>query len=138
MTGSDLANTAGSMSASDQASATWSPFVGGDTLALEVRLPSAAARQGFSLSVEQVSHIDQWQVPGAPGSDVGTRDLDQIGRAACGQTHVSCEDVTAAASATAKLLFVSGGDSYLCTGVLVADRNTSNTIPYMLTAAHCI
>ncbi len=51
---------------------------------------------------------------------------------------MQCEDVDEAASATAKLIYVKGGNSYLCSGVLVADRNTANTIPYLLTAAHCI
>ncbi len=70
--------------------------------------------------------------------DVGTSDLSDIGQATCGQTHVKCAEVDEAASATAKLLFVSGEFAHLCSGVLVADRNTSNTIPYLMTAAHCI
>jgi V8-like Glu-specific endopeptidase len=36
------------------------------------------------------------------------------------------------------MLFASGGWYYLCTGGLVADSDTSSTVPYFLTANHCI
>ncbi len=53
MTRTDLLST----SVVGWADATWSPFVLGDTLAVEVRLPSAAALRDFRLSIEKVSPI---------------------------------------------------------------------------------
>ena len=34
--------------------------------------------------------------------------------------------------------FASGGSYYICTGGLIADSDTSSTVPYFLTANHCI
>lgn len=43
-----------------------------------------------------------------------------------------------AKNAVAQLLFVSGAYYYLCSGGLVADSDSGTTIPYFITANHCI
>ena len=51
---------------------------------------------------------------------------------------VSQSAVTNARDAVAHMLFASGGGYYICTGGLIADTDTTTTIPYFLTANHCI
>lgn len=55
--------------------------------------------------------------------------------AACTQTNSA---VSTASDAVAHILFASGAYLYICTGGLVADSDTSTTVPYFLTANHCI
>ncbi|MCP4216894.1 MAG: trypsin-like peptidase domain-containing protein [bacterium] len=53
----------------------------------------------------------------------------------------SCYNVSAVSSAknaVAHMQFVSGAYVYICSGGLVADTDSSSTIPYFLTANHCI
>jgi V8-like Glu-specific endopeptidase len=56
--------------------------------------------------------------------------------------NASCAKIPAAVQpardAVADMLFASGGWYYLCTGGLVADSDASSTVPYFLTANHCI
>ena len=40
--------------------------------------------------------------------------------------------------ATARMVFMSGGSSYVCTGTLMNDNDPSTYIPFFLTANHCI
>jgi Trypsin. len=41
-------------------------------------------------------------------------------------------------NAVARIVYTSAGSSFLCTGTLLADRDTSSFIPYFLTANHCV
>ncbi|MBV5333082.1 serine protease, partial [bacterium] len=40
--------------------------------------------------------------------------------------------------AVARMIFSSAGGSYLCSGTLLSDKDLSSSIPYFLTANHCI
>jgi len=55
--------------------------------------------------------------------------------AACVATNTA---VGTAANAVAHILFASGGFLYICTGGLVADSVATTTVPYFITANHCI
>ena len=60
--------------------------------------------------------------------------------AAC-VVNAACVNVSAvndARQAVASILFASGGGFYICSGGLIADSDTSSTVPYFLTANHCI
>jgi V8-like Glu-specific endopeptidase len=46
--------------------------------------------------------------------------------------------VSTAKQAVAEMVFASGAFLYLCSGGLVADSDSSTTIPYFITANHCI
>ncbi len=46
--------------------------------------------------------------------------------------------VTQARDAVASILFASGGFYYICSGGLIADSDSSSTVPYFMTANHCI
>ena len=60
--------------------------------------------------------------------------VDCVVNAAC----TSSSAVNAAKDAVASILFQSGANFFICSGGLVADTVSSSTIPYFLTANHCI
>src|SRR6185436_18595960 len=41
-------------------------------------------------------------------------------------------------AATARIVFTRDGASFVCTGTLLADEDPGSTIPYFMTANHCI
>ena len=126
----------------------WSPVIDGETVGLEITLPSSQAFSAFSLYIDQVSHLVFHPVSPIPTPryDISTprhepqslfhqNDLD------CnGHIDVACadRDVDPQASATAKMVYTEQGTSFLCTGTLLNDNDDSSFIPYFLTAAHCI
>ena len=59
---------------------------------------------------------------------------DCVENAACQSSSV----VNTAKDAVAGMLFLSGGNYYICTGGLIADTDSSSVIPYFLTANHCV
>ena len=114
----------------------WSPVIEGDTVEIEITLPSSAALSTFSLHVSQVSHIVQSMSMSEP--QYKPRQLGHINRAECSHIDVQCADVDEQASMTAKMTYIEDGGSYLCTGTLMNDTDDSSFIPYFLTAHHCI
>jgi len=119
----------------------WSPVVTGDTLGMEISLPSREARSDFSLRVERLSHIHAPVV--APGH-ASVPHLD----ARTGKSHNDAHiDVQCRAgrfpadldSAVAVVVYESRhGFSAGCTGTLLNDRDEASFIPYFLTAEHCV
>ena len=114
----------------------WSPVIEGETVGIEITLPSSAALSTFSLYVSQVSHIVQSMSMSEP--QYKPRQLGDINRAECSHIDVQCVDVDEQASMTAKMTYIKDGGSYLCTGTLMNDTDDSSFIPYFLTAHHCI
>ena len=110
----------------------WSPVIEGETVGVEIALPSSAALSTFSLYVDQVSHL----ISSIPQYE--SQHLGDIGDAQCSHTDVQCKDVDNQASATAKMLYTEDGSSFLCTGILLNDTDDNSFIPYFITAHHCI
>lgn len=111
----------------------WSPVIEGETVGVEITLPSPAALSTFSLSVAHVSHL----VSSLPQYEPRYR--GHIGDALCTHTDVRCADVDRTASATATMLFTkANGRTGLWTGTLLNDTDTSPFLPYFLTARDCI
>lgn len=109
----------------------WSPVVEGDTQVVEIELAANQPVADLDISVASVSHLvasanDEFAVPKASA-------------AAC-NIDVSCHLATwgTESAAVARIVFTDNGSSYLCTGTLLADRDTSTTIPWFLTANHCV
>ena len=117
----------------------WSPVIDGETVGIEITLPSSAALSTFSLSLDQVSHIPQ-SISRSIREPYYYEPQHQsgIGRAGCFHVDVQCRDVDSEASVTAKMIYTKGGGSFRCTGVLMHDLDDSSFIPYFLTAHHCI
>jgi V8-like Glu-specific endopeptidase len=112
----------------------WSPSVSGDEIELQLYGTGAGSR----LIIDEVGHIDENAM--SLGADaryaIGTMCYD----ASCVE-NASCQSwshMQEAANATAHLQFVDGRYIYLCSGGLLADSDPSTTVPYLLTANHCI
>ncbi|MGZ5079189.1 MAG: FG-GAP-like repeat-containing protein [Usitatibacter sp.] len=107
----------------------WSPVIEGSTIVFETGVPPGAKRSDMRVSVPQISHLyasasSGFAMPKAAG--------------AC-NNDVSCYSAwSAEANSVARMVFTSGGSSYLCSGTLLADSAPASFIPYFLTANHCI
>ncbi len=125
----------------------WSPTLDGERGTIEMRVLAGFDPASFALTVEQVSHL--W-VAGDSLKGADSRDPalcpggTQTGIGCAGSCNIDLKcvinaspELLDAASATARLNFVSGGSSYLCTGTLLNSAPFSG-IPYLYTAAHCI
>ena len=107
----------------------WSPVVEGETQVVEIEVPAGSERE-VRLSVPTASHLvtsagSTFALPKAAASC----NLDAV----CYQADWSTE-----INAVARIAFTDGGSTYLCSATLLADRDTSTTIPYLLSANHCV
>ena len=116
----------------------WSPLVQGDSIGVEVVLPSQKTLSAFSLSVERISHgyIDPLGLsavgpePAAAFLDCPTQHVDvacRVGRFKSGLDR-----------SVAKILFQTSSGGGACSGTLLSERIRDVLIPYFLTAYHCI
>jgi hypothetical protein len=111
----------------------WPPIVEGDTEEIEIYLPPGVPVSGVRFAIPQVSHFllsPSALMPTPKGvTDSGSCTKD-----------VSCYMDTwgDVANAVARMIFTENGASFLCSGSLINDRDTSSQIPYFITARHCI
>ena len=115
----------------------WTPSVAGPAIRLEVRVPEAGL-DGARFTVDQVLEqfdLDATGAPRLPGVEPKA-DLSCLKDAACyGTSQLASIDIQK--HAVALLVFVDGGQSYICSGALMNDTDETTTIPYLLTANHC-
>lgn len=110
----------------------WSPVVEGDTIGLEIYLPSEKQLTDFSVSIPQISHLSLSVL------DLQTKSLSDIGFSGACNIDVSCSDANPTIrSATAKIVFTDNGATYMCSGTLLNDKE-KGWIPYFITANHCL
>lgn len=112
----------------------WSPYLGGDQLALEVNLPAGADASRVRIAVPRLSHFSR-----APLAPREGEETTRIGEGASCNVDAMCyAQASPEMNSVARILFTdAAGDSYLCSGTLLADRQASRT-PYFLTANHCV
>jgi hypothetical protein len=115
--------------ASDAARTFWSPIVEGDTLAVEVELPPGVSADGVRVSFPTLSHFAASPRDAFVKATAASCELDAM----CYQSTWSLES-----NAVSRIVFTDSGSSFLCSGTLLADRDTNSTTPYFLTANHCI
>jgi len=110
----------------------WSPLIDGESIVIEVELPAGVDANGLRVSVPHVSHL----VTSAAKDFVVT---PKALSASC-EIDAMCSVATwgSQMNAVARMIFSSGGGSFVCTGTLLADQDASSNIPYFLTANHCI
>lgn len=109
----------------------WLPAVGGPEAVLQIALPAGVATSQVEVAVPQLSHL--W-VDLARGQD----SMLKIGESDTCNIDASCEaSYLDESRAIARMEFVSGGDSFLCSGTLMADVGATGT-PWFLSANHCI
>ena len=115
----------------DQIKTLWSPTIDGDTIGIEITLPSKKAMSVFWLTVDAVAHtfVPTHSFPSAPKLDCPSLHIDVACRSASihgdlqnAVAHIRFEDI----------------DSYICAGTLMNDTVPSTVVPYFLTANHCV
>lgn len=118
---------------SEAARTFWTPLVEGEEATLEIELAPGSPVESLVISMPRLSHV--FVMP----TMSKTAESQRLGEAASCQVDVACaSDVDTESSATARMVYVAAsGDSYLCTGTLLADAARSRT-PYFLSAYHCI
>ena len=117
----------------DEARTYWSPTIDGQEITVEIELPSGVPPDEVKISIPRLSHL--FSTPLNPKALT-----EKIGEAASCNLDSMCYQATWSneSSATARMVFTSGGSSYNCTGTLVSDQDTSTFVPYFLSANHCI
>jgi hypothetical protein len=117
----------------------WTPSVAGPTIRLELLLPADELATGGSLVIDRVLEIFPLDETGAPltGLSVAETGASCLVDAQCvgSGTFGPIENVQ---RAIAMLIFVDGGSGFQCSGGLLNDTDNQSTIPYLLTANHCI
>ncbi|MFB1485966.1 MULTISPECIES: serine protease [unclassified Thiocapsa] len=111
----------------------WTHSIDGDAIFLQIEAPRArdAGIRSIRFRIAEALLIDTQALAFCPIN------------ASCVQDG-SCYDtsdwamIDVARKAIANMLFIQGGSGYICTGGLLNDTDTSNQIPYFLTANHCI
>ena len=109
----------------------WSPTVMGDTIGIEISLPSWDALPDFLFEVEEISRIFS-QVAYLRGSMSQPNCENQI--------DVMCRSdsfPSNVAGSVARMQFVIDGDTYHCSGTLLGDEDITKR-RYFLTANHCV
>lgn len=110
----------------------WSPDFGGAETTLEIELPVSANLAQLDIAVPAISHF----VVSADAAAAQT--LLKVGEAGACNIDVSCKpELSSESRSVARMIFVRDGKSYLCTGTLLNDSQSSTT-PYFLSANHCI
>ncbi|MEM7048395.1 MAG: serine protease [Acidobacteriota bacterium] len=118
----------------------WTHTLLGDEIRLQLHLPPRArgnaASAGASFTVKEIAHL---------GPNFFLAQTPEAS-AFCGfnqacTTNAACESIPSAiqpaADATAHLLFAVGSSSFICSGGLLNDTDTSTQVPLLLTANHC-
>jgi len=104
----------------------------GDTITLQVRQTGKASEQALRqtrFNIVGLGHIRPRFMEGECGYNASC-----VVNAACDSDSA----VNDAKDAVAHMLFPSGAYYYICTGGLINDNDSSNSLPLFLTANHCI
>lgn len=114
----------------------WTPVTEGDTQSVEVWLPPGFDSAATRIEVRSASHI------GVRVSE-GFKAASGPGAAQACQQNVVCmapmtEAFSNAARSVAKMVYTEDGATYICSGTLLNDTDTSSQIPYFFSAAHCV
>ena len=111
--------------------AVWSPVVEGDTIGIEVTMPSREARSDLSFRIEKVSHIHApMQRPGHTRKDLECSNHVDV---RCRSSAVGDRQ-----DAVGLIVYERDGGTFLCSGTLLNDTRDDGYIPYFLTAHHCV
>ena len=114
----------------------WSPVVEGDTLGVEIALPSRSALSAFSFRVDRISHGYRAERAFESGQ---VRPAQQcLGHFLDYQCGVGRHFPGSRGDSAARLRYEASRVGYVCSGILVNDNDDTSFIPYLLTANHCI
>ena len=115
----------------DKIQTLWSPSVDGDTIGVEITLPSEKAMEAFSFSIDAVAHtlVPIGALPVAPKLDCPRLHID----VACRADSIG----RLVRDAVARIRYEDDG-TFVCSGTLLNDTVEATGIPYFLTASHCV
>ena len=110
----------------------WSPSVQGDTIGIEITLPSEKPLSAFWLTIDAVSHavVPTGSLPLAPKLDCPHLHIDVACRSS--SIHGNLQN------AVAHIQYEDDAQSWICSGTLLSDRDDDPTTRYFLTANHCV
>ena len=116
--------------------ALWSPMVEGDTIGIEIALPSRETLSAFSFRIEQISHIHH-------SMDSLHYSSNRFGGSLECLDHVDVQCRVESfpnnkETGVARIIVEKSDGSYYCTGTLMDDNVDATYIPYFLTANHCV
>ena len=100
----------------------WSPSLPGDTVYIE-----AVGDASIGLAVAEIVHFDDDDLA-APCATFGVLSCHE---------DVNCH-LAPVKNAVGRMSFISGGSSGGCTGTLLSDEDPDTTVPWFLTAFHCL
>ena len=113
----------------------WSPVTEGEVLDMAIYLPAGIAPESIDVLAHQISHLT-WSplsnrvAPGQLARKIG-------GSGSCNLDVMCHAEGDPLRGSVARMVFTSGGNSFLCTGTLL-NSGDEQFIPYFLTANHCI
>lgn len=119
--------------------ALWTPTIAGQQLGIEVFLPDNLNPATIRLSIPQLSHI-AFDINTQPFRSGTTKSGTTKAFSSC-DISIACAPAAwqETAKAVARYIYTgSDGNTYLCSGTLMADLDSGTQIPYFLTAAHCV
>ena len=112
----------------------WSTVVEGDTIGIEITLPSRKALSIYSIRIAKIAHI--WRpietLQHAPKELACSTHID----IQCRARNIRNRGNSPLLNAVGRIVYQRGGSSYVCSGTLVNDRNRTHR--YFLTARHCV
>lgn len=111
----------------------WSPVVNGDTIFMEIYLPSGlGVSNAPKIRGIKISHL--WT-----SLRSGFKRLADIGSSGVCEVDIACQaNWSPLDGAVGKVVFQTQGGTAMCTGTLLNDSDPNSTIPYFITANHCI
>ena len=116
----------------------WTPATQGERQYIEIMLPQAAGKTTVTVRINALSHI----TIALSQLNVHALTVQKVGQSGSCESNVVCQtgsDFALANTATsvARMIFTDAGSSFLCSGTLLNDTNTSFT-PNFYSAHHCI
>lgn len=115
----------------------YTPSVGGDTAYLEIEVPGVSSLSRASFRIADVVEIVAPSRSLAAAAKIGSMDDSScLIDATCVPASIF-PSIADYRKGVAHLQYMSGGNSAVCTGGLMNDRDTSTFHPYLLTANHC-
>lgn len=114
----------------------WTPSTDGDTQWIEVFRPWGVAAEAVRVQAPRISHL-------LANSRNDFTIIEKIGESGSCNVDTACRVPTLgqafvnAKNAVAHMQFVSGGNTYICSGTLLADTTGATQVPYFWSAHHC-
>jgi hypothetical protein len=104
----------------------------GPAMGVEFYVPPGTPPDAVSISVPHVSHL-------FGSAKSGFRNLAHIGNSDACEVDLACDPTKAEiGKSVAKIIFTTDLGTFMCSGSLLADTDPTTTIPYFLTAYHCV